>query len=75
MDLEAVNCGAHTVPRRIRISSAASLPFTANLDHILSTTVPSARPISGISTAYATWLSGVDTMISQYGCRYRDELE
>ena len=55
-----------TVPRRMSTSSTASLPFTANLDQILSTTVPRARLISGISTAYATWLNGVDTMVSQH---------
>lgn len=53
----------------MRISSAASLPFTASLDHTLSMTVPSARPISGISTAYATWLSGIDTIVSQHSRR------
>lgn len=59
----------------MRISSAASLSFTANLDHTLSVTMPSARPINGISSAYATWLSGMDTMVSQRERRHCDELK
>lgn len=40
-------------------SSAASRPLTASRDHALSTAVPSASPISGISTAYAMYVTGV----------------
>jgi hypothetical protein len=63
--LEAVDSGPLTVPKRMRFSSVASLPFTANLGRTRSMTVPSARPIRGISTAYTTWLSGGDIMFSQ----------
>ena len=41
------------------------LCLTTSRDHTLSITVPKARPISGISTAYATWLNEVDAMVSQ----------